>query len=322
LIDNVEISGSIEHQIEIYNQTGTLNLTVGNSSIHDGGVDGLQMEIRGDAQAFVHIDDNDIFNMGSQAIQISALENSNLHATVSSNTITRGTQGNEGILISNGGNADARLLIGGPNESDGNTISGFGGVAIFVGQVAGQGTAASLLEATIQNNTVTTPVSATNHGIIVFLSSETGQVSQARLLIDDNTVNYNSGAARAILVDAPDSGRSPEFHATVNNNTVTATDLNALTMISVAARNNAIGHSDVRGNEVNYTFGSPPTGLNVREATLGSNVLARGASASNDSSVVLAANNPLSTTTVLPSAGDIPVVENNTILLPATPTLP
>ncbi|UIJ71469.1 right-handed parallel beta-helix repeat-containing protein [Aurantimonas sp. HBX-1] len=322
LIDNVNISGSIEHQIEIYNQIGTMNLTISNSSIHDGGVDGLQLEIRGSAQAIVDIDNNQIFNMGSQAIQMSALEQSFLQATIRSNTITRGTQGNEGIVISNGGDADARVLIGGPTLADGNTISGFGGVAIFVGQVAGQGTAASLLEATIQNNTVTSPVTATNHAILAFVSSATGQVSQARFLIDNNNVTYNSGAARAILVDAPDVGRTPNFYATVTNNTVTATDVNAVTMISVAARNGATGSADVRGNVVTYTFGSPPIGLNVREATGGSMVLARGGSGSNDSAAVLAANNPGSTTAVLPSAVDIPVVENNTMLLPAIPTLP
>jgi hypothetical protein len=324
LIDNVNISGSIEHQIEIYNQSGTMNLTISNSSIHDGGVDGIQIEQRGTAQSFVHIDNNQIFNMGSQAIQISALEDSNLHATISRNVITRGTQGNEGILVANGGNADARVMIGGPTAAQGNTISGFGGVAIFFGQVPGQGTSQSLLEATIQNNTVTSPASATNHAILAFVSSQVGQVSQTRLLIDSNIVTYNSAAARAILVDAPDNlaGIVPEFHATVTNNVVTATDVNAATMISVAARNNSIGRSDVRGNDVNFTGGSTAAGINVREATGGSNVLARGTSASNDSAAVLAANNPLSTTAILPAAGDIPVVENSTIQLPATPTLP
>ena len=162
LIDQVNISGSIEHHLEFYNQSGTMNLTISNSNIHDnsvaGGSDGIQLEIRGTAQAVVDIDTNQFSNNKSQAIQLSALENSSLHATIQSNTVTRGTQGNEGILVANGGNADARVLIGGPTGADGNIISGFGGVAIFVGQVPGQGTAASLLEATIQNNTVTSPV--------------------------------------------------------------------------------------------------------------------------------------------------------------------
>ena len=183
LIDNVNISGSIEHHIEVYNQTGTMNLTIRNSNIHDnsvaGGSDGIQLEIRGNAVSTVNIANNSFSNNKSQAIQLTALEDSNLQATISGNTITRGTQGNEGIVIANGGNADARVLIGGPTAAQGNTISGFGGVAIFVGQVAGQGTNQSLLEATIQHNTVTSPASATNHAILAFVSSQTGQVSQS-----------------------------------------------------------------------------------------------------------------------------------------------
>jgi hypothetical protein len=143
-------------------------------------------------------------------------------------------------------------------------------------------------------------------------------------VITNNVVAQNStvGTVRGILLDFPDAGGyTPEFHATVTNNNVTATDVNAPTMISVAARNGAIGHSDVRGNVVNMGP-STATGLNVRESAPGTNELARGTSASNDSAVVLAANNPGSTTAVLPTAGDIPVVENATILLPATPTLP
>ena len=73
---------------------------------------------------------------------------------------------------------------------------------------------------------------------------------------------------------------------------------------------------------MNFTTAVGVTGINVREATAGSNVLARGALRVQRFRGRAAANNPLSTTTVIPSAADIPVVENNTILLPATPTLP
>ncbi len=291
LIDSVNISGSIEHHLEFYDQSGTMHLTVSNSSIHDNtiasGSDGIQIEFRGTAQAFINIDGNSFTNNKSQAIQISALETSNIHATISDNTVTRGTQGNEGILLTNGGGAQLRTAI------TNNTITGFGGVAIFVGQVPGQGNAASLLEATIRGNTVTSPVSATNHAILAFVSSETGLISQARLLIDENMVTYGSAAARAILVDAPDAGRSPAFHATVTDNVVTATDVNAVTMISVAARNGAAGRSDVRGNQVTFTTAVGITGVNVREQGTGSNVLARGGSASNDSGVVPRGQQPI-----------------------------
>ena len=78
LIDNVNISGSIEHHIEVYNQTGTMNLTIRNSNIHDnsvaGGSDGIQMEIRGNAASTVNIANNSFSNNKSQAIQLTALE--------------------------------------------------------------------------------------------------------------------------------------------------------------------------------------------------------------------------------------------------------
>ena len=135
LIDNVNISGSIEHHIEVYNQTGTMNLTIRNSNIHDnsvaGGSDGIQMEIRGNAASTVNIANNFLQQQQIPGASSSpALEDSNLQATISGNTITRGTQGNEGIVIANGGNADARVLIGSPTAAQGNTISGFGGVAV------------------------------------------------------------------------------------------------------------------------------------------------------------------------------------------------
>lgn len=327
LIDNVNVSGSIEHHLEFYNQTGTLNLTISNSNIHDNSVasgsDGIQMEFRGTAQVFTNIDTNSFSNNKSQAIQISTLEDSNLHATIQSNTITRGTQGNEGILLQNGGNSDITALIGGPNAADGNTISGFGGTAIFAGQVAGQGTATSLLQATIQRNTVTSPTSATNHSIIVFLSSLTGQVSQARIRIDNNAVTQNStiGTARAIIVDPPDTGRTPEYHATITNNNVNETDGAAgVTPLVAQARNGATGHFDVRNN-----IGTNATGgaiVRVREDSTGgasTAELARNGNASNDPAVVLAANNPGEVTELL---GPVAVINDGIIQLPATPTAP
>mgnify|MGYP006151185155 CR=1 FL=1 len=58
--------------------------------------------------------------------------------------LRRGTQGNEGIICQNGGNAGLTVAIGGPGAGDGNTLSGYGGAAIFVGQVAGQGSVVSM----------------------------------------------------------------------------------------------------------------------------------------------------------------------------------
>ena len=324
LIDNVNVSGAIEHTIEVYNQSGSFGLTISNSSIHDNtvasGSDGILIEMQGTASATVNITTNQFSNLKSQGIQVAANDNSAVNLTISGNIVTRGTQGNEGIVLSNGSNADLTTLV------SNNTISGFGGVAIFVGQTAGNASASSLLDATISGNTITTPTTATNHAMIAFLTSTTGQVSQARLLIDGNTITQNAttGVARAILVDAPDTGRTPEYHATVINNNVDVTDGSAAATLPIAvqARNGATGHFDVRNNDVDYPNGNTAgiNGVRVREDATSTAELARGVSASNDPAVVLAANNPNGGGTEI--LGAVAVINNGIVQLPATPPLP
>ena len=323
LIDNVDVSGAIEHTIEVYNQSGTFGLTISNSNIHDNSVasgsDGILMEMQGTATATVNITGNTFSNNKSQAIQVAANDSSSVNLSITDNIITRGTQGNEGIVLSNGANGDLTALV------DGNTISGFGGVSIFVGQTPGNATAASLLQATISNNTITTPTTASNHAIIAFLTSTTGQVSQARILIDSNNITQHStsGVARGIIVDAPDSGRSPEYHATVINNTVHVMDnVNGVGAIVVQARNGATGHFDVRLNNVDFPNGQPAgvMGVRVRQTDTATAELARGVSGSNDPAVVLGANNANAHGTEI--LGTVSVINNGIVQLPATPPLP
>ena len=323
LIQNVNVSGSIEHNVEIYQQSGSFGLTIKDSNIHDNslalGSDGIQIEMQGTAVGTIAVTGTTLSNNKSQGIQGAANDSSTLNLTLDTNTVSRGTQGNEGIVLSNGGNGHLNANI------NHNTVSGFGGTAIFVGQTPGNASSSSLLEAKITNNTVTAPANATNHAVIVYLTSTTGQVSQAKILIDGNNVtqNSNSGTSRAIVVDAPDTGRTPEYHVTVTNNTANETDAGTgVTPIVVQARNGATGHFDVRGNTT--TVASGVAGIRVREdSTNGASTgeLARGPSASNDPAVVLSTNNPNATTSVL---GPVSVI-NNTVQTPGstpTPTLP
>ncbi|RYD21545.1 MAG: hypothetical protein EOP88_11010, partial [Verrucomicrobiaceae bacterium] len=322
LIDNCEITGAVEHNVEVYQQSGTFTLTVSNSNIHDnstgGGSDGIQMEIRGTATATVNINNNTFDDNKSQAVQISSLDNAAVTSTLNGNTVLRSTQGNEGFVLSNGGNADLTANI------TGNNLSGLGGLAIFVGQAAGNANSASDLRATIAGNTVVAPTSATNHAIVAFLTSSVGQVSQARLLIDNNTVTQNStsGTSRGILVDTPDTTRTPNFHATVTNNKVEVNDsVTGVAGIVVQARNTATGHFDVRGNDVDFDNGTPGgvLGLRVRQATAATAELESGVSTTaTPVATVLADNNTLSTTEVL---GTVTVANNTTVLLPSDPLL-
>lgn len=323
VIDNVNIRGGIEHSLEFYNQTGAFGLTISNCNIHDNstvsGSDGIQIELQGTSSGTVNIANSIFSNNRSQAIQVSATDSAVVDLTVANNTITRGTQGNEGIIVQNAGNADLRTTI------INNNISGFGGTSIFAGQVAGNATASSFLEATIIANTVTSPTTATNHSVIVFLTSTVGQVSQARILVEQNAITQNStsGVARGILIDTPDTGTTPAFDATVVNNLVNIGDNVTGVVGLVAQARNGAGRFDVRLNRVNFPNGVPAgvAGLRVRQNTAaGTASLARGVSASGSpAATVIAANNTLSTTEIL---GTVTVIENGVVLAPGTPALP
>lgn len=330
LIDGVNVSGAIEHTIEVYNQTGSFGLTISNSNIHDNSVgsgsDGILIETQGTSTATINIINNDFSNLKSQGIQVTALDGSAADLTITGNELTRGTQGNEGIVLSNATNARLTTLV------ESNVVSGFGGVGIFVGQGPGTASAASSLHATIRDNTVNSPTLATNHSIIAFLTSEDSpaQAAPARILIDNNTVTQASttGVARGILVDTPDSGTAPSFYATVTNNKVSILDSVAgVTGIVVQARR-GIGRFAVSGNDVDYPNGNPGVnGLRVRQddpevGAPGTAQLERGVSASNDPAVVLAANNPAPHTSGTEVLGTVTVVNNGAVLLPTTPPLP
>ncbi|MBI5290739.1 MAG: hypothetical protein HY872_02545, partial [Chloroflexi bacterium] len=220
LLDNLLVYCSIEHQIEIYQQSNSFSATISNSDIKDNstafGSDGILTEMQGTANATISVDTVSFDDNKSQAVQAAANDSSTLDMTVKNSTVVRSSQGNEGIVMSNGNNGDLIAHI------TNNNLNGIGGVNIFVGQTAGNATAASSLTAFIQGNTIVAPTTATNHALIAFLTSTIGQVSVANILIDSNNITQNStsGVARPILVDTPDTSTTPSFTATVTNNTV------------------------------------------------------------------------------------------------------
>jgi hypothetical protein len=313
LIDNCLISGAVEHNIELYNYKAGSNFTftVQNSDVQSNSVasgsDGILIETSAAylGTATVVVDNVAFDDNKSQAVQASALGSSTIDITVSNNTVQRTSQGNEGIVLSNGSNG--RLIA----QVTGNTISGLGGAAIFVGQVPGNANASASpnLVAVIANNSVTHPTTATNHAILVFLTSTVGQVSLANILIDNNIVNENStgGTSRPILVDTPDNNTTPSFTATVTNNTVSVDPIAGASMDVTARR--GTGCFDVRNNTATGGFG-----VRVRQASPATVQLEQGVSGSLDPATVLAANNPAGApTTVL---GTVTVVGNNTCLVP------
>jgi VCBS repeat-containing protein len=322
LIDNCDISGAIEHNLEFYNYSAGSNysLTVSNSDIHDnsaaGGSDGILIET-GSTYAgtatfniqSVAFDDNK-----SQAVQAIALGSSTIDITINNCTIQRTNQGNEGFVLSNGANADLTAHV------TNNIISGIGGATIFVGQGPGNANAGTQLTAVIRGNIITHPTTSTNSAILAWLTSTVGQTSSANVLIESNTVTENStvGTSRGIFVDTPDANTTPAFTATILNNTVSIADNNSgLQGVAVQSRRGS-GCFDIRGNTVTYPNGIPAgiTGIRLRQVAPGTANLEVGTSAlANPANTVLTDNNPAASggTEVL---GTATVVNNSTCSAP------
>ncbi|SDE06807.1 Ig-like domain-containing protein [Aquimonas voraii] len=309
LLRNLRVSGGVEHNLEFYNQSGSMNLTIdGDAAVSEGanpnsaaddiadcridgaGVDGIQIETRGSSTSVISIQRCLFRDNASQAVQHSVLENALSEISIDSSVARRLTAGNEGFLLQNGGNArlTARLTN--------NRLNQFGGASLFVGQVAGNANdlgANTGLTAIVRGNTINAPVTATNHSLIVFLTSTIGQTSRANVLVENNTIDHpgNSGTTRPFLVDTPDASTTPSFTARIVNNVVTGVDAGLGNTADVTARRGS-GCFDIRGNSV-----TGPFGLRARQAAPATVQLERGVSGSSDPLTVLDDNHPPGTVT-------------------------
>jgi hypothetical protein len=320
LIRDTKVRGGIEHNVEFYNQSGSMNLTIegttapgttsGACEIRSNSValgsDGILMEMQGTATANVTIRQCFFDDNKSQAVQAAANDDSAIDIRIEDSVVRRTAQGNEGFVLSNGANGDltARVLR--------NSIAGIGGAAIFVGQTPGNASASSSLTAVIQGNVIDHPATATNSAILAwFTSSPGGVVAPANVLIDGNTVTERStnGVSRGIFVDTPDANTTPGFTTTITNNSVSVLD-NALGLQGIAAQaRRGTGCFDIRNNAVTYPNGTPGGvfGLRLRQVAPGAANLEQGVSASAVPVTVLDDNNP-ATVEVL---GTVTVVGNS-----------
>jgi hypothetical protein len=321
LIDNCKISGGVENNMEFYNQSGTLNaLTISNSDVKSNtaatGNDGILIESQASASMTVSVQTCVFDDNKSQAVQFNAIDSSIGDITVNNCTLQRTTQGNEGFVFQNDSNAHLTAHI------TNNTSTGIGGVVAFVGSVAGNATSSSLLTAVISGNNITHPTTALNSAIIAFLSSTVGQTAPSNIRIASNTVAENStgGVSRGIFVDTPDTNTTPSFTATVTGNSVSVGDnVAGLQGIGLQARRGT-GCFRVSSNTVTFPNGTPAgvVGIRLRQVAPGVANLEQGGSAGT-AAIVLAANNPGSTTEVL---GAVTVVANGTCLAaPSGPQL-
>lgn len=326
-ITDSTISGGIEHNIELYGQTNAYSLTVTRTVVRSnsaaGGSDGIQMETQGSSNATVLVDNSQFDDNRSQAIQVSALRQSTVHFTLRNSRWSNTTQGNEGVLLSNGN--DGRLFV----DVDGNVVvgtaaAGFAGTTIYAGHVPGTATTSSRLDVRIRNNTITTPSAALNHAMIVFLSSltgasTTGAGAPANIHIENNTIT-NHSLSNAIRVDTPDANTNPNFHGTILTNTVTNTNPSGTQAIVAQVREFARGCLHVANNAAT-TAGAGFFAVRVRQ-----NLATAAASlfevppiiGGNTAAAELAANHGSTTNEVLGTVSLTPTA----CTLPTAPILP
>ena len=296
------IQGGIEHNVEIYGQSNNFGLavtrTVVKSNSVGGGADGIQMELQGTALGRVLVDNSQFDDNKSQAIQAAANGSSTVHFTLQNSRWSKTTQGNEGVVFSNGSNGQLFVDINN-NLVPGTPAAGFGGAAIFVGQTPGNATASSRLHATVRNNTVTTPTTATNHTLIAYPTSTVGAGAPGFVRFENNTVT-NHGLFNGIIVNTPDAGTNPNFHATVLNNNITHTDsVNAVNPIAINARQSSTACLHIANNAATVPPSTGFVGVRARQVAPALVTLYDVPPAGTTAAFELAANHPTATTEVI-----------------------
>ena len=296
------IQGGIEHNVEIYGQSNNFGLavtrTVVKSNSVGGGADGIQMELQGTAVGRVLVDNSQFDDNKSQAIQAAANGSSTVHFTLQNSRWSKTSQGNEGVLFSNGSNGQLFVDINN-NLVPGTPAAGFGGAAIFVGQTPGNATASSRLHATVRNNTVTTPTTATNHTLIAYPTSTVGAGAPGFVRFENNTVT-NHGLFNGIIVNTPDAGTNPNFHATVLNNNITHTDsVNAVNPIAINARQSSTACLHIANNAATVPPSTGFVGVRARQVAPALVTLYDVPPAGTTAAFELAANHPTATTEVI-----------------------
>ncbi|WP_131655559.1 beta strand repeat-containing protein [Methylocucumis oryzae] len=144
LIRNTKISGGIENNLEFYNQSGSMSLTIeGSNAVSEGsnansaaddsadciieenttgsGNDGILMEMQGTAAATIVIDRCLFRDNKSQPVQLAAIDNASIVATIDESWVRKFDHGNEGFIGSNGTNGDLTAMI---NNNHVNNIDG------------------------------------------------------------------------------------------------------------------------------------------------------------------------------------------------------
>jgi hypothetical protein len=201
---------------------------------------GFLIETRNTAVATVIVTGSTFSSNFSAGIQGLAVSTSNLTlkmlGATSANTIS---SNNDGVLCSNQDSAKATCTI------SNNTFTGQPGNAVFVGNGV-TSAASAVLNARVENNTITQPSTGFNNAIGVFLS---GTGTTSNVLLNGNNVT-TAGTSDAIFVNTPDNPSSPDMNVTVTNNTVRVTDsVLGANAINLGPHQSATACFNVTGND-------------------------------------------------------------------------
>lgn len=284
-ISGSTFSGNADHNVNLINSSGTLNLTVTTSTFSNSnnattGNDGLLLESNGTATTTASItgstfDNNrgDHFQFATNATGGAGGSQNNL--TFSGNTLTTSNPANilgGGVTISPSGGDDLVAAI------NNNTITGtVSGAAInFVGVSTISG---GNVQATIQGNSIGTAGvanSGTSGGAYGINAELNGNGSLTALINNNNVREVNGNFGIAVLARAG-TGAGGTLNATVTNNTVTATATTGLINgINVTAGVSTGGDHETLVTQISNNAISAGLTTNIRVRAL-SNTTAGGA---------------------------------------------
>lgn len=323
---NSTVRQSGEFNVEIINRTGTLtDLLVDGCQFTDtklnagpADADGFQTEMQNTAVATIRLTNSYFANNFTQGAQLSAIDSATLTTTVTSSTFINN---NEGFVCNHSQSSDLICTVGGDTAAAGNHFEGeptdLDSGALIVASTGSSGTASASQTTKIKNNFVSTPANNVNHAVIAFMSG-VGTVGSVN--ISNNTVN-NLAFGHDILVDTPDTGASPNFGVTANNNVVNNNAVGGHGVL-VQARQNSTACVDIQNTTGTVDPGSAEARVRQNAAAGMTSVLnlktgvSGAAPATNVTSAVvntvLQGNNPgVTVSSTAPSNGQYNIVANN-----------
>ncbi|MBA3878571.1 MAG: hypothetical protein C0500_02515 [Sphingobium sp.] len=224
-------SGNADHNVNLINNSGTLNLTVTSSNFRNSnnattGNDGLLLESNGTAVTTASITGSTFDNNRGDHFQFATngtggASGSQNNITFSGNTLTTSNPTNilgGGVTISPSGGDDLVAAIN--NNTITGTVSGAAINLVGVSTISGGN-----IQATIQGNNIGTAGVANSgtSGGAFGINAEVNGNGIVTALINNNNVREVSGNFGIAATARAGTGSGGTLNATITNNTVTAT---------------------------------------------------------------------------------------------------